>query len=233
MPGDDKYSEDVEALYLAGVESLKTCQVLMTEGEFTAALWDAVVGTANSYLAMETARCRYTYANLGYPGLAKRLRDNGWLQKQVDETQRRMRRETPRTLEQLSVYLIACDTFIEGLSLQILAKITLENLPEEDGDVALEMCRVATENQILAWLDLKLANDYLDLQEAYQGTQIPVDAPWRDTAEYLNHAAGANLAVFNSLVVAEKAKANAQSVDAGAQPADVRRQRLWDRAGGQ
>jgi hypothetical protein len=214
MPGDDKYSEDVEALYLAGVESLKTCQVLMTEGEFTAALWDAVVGTANSYLAMETARCRYTYANLGYPGLAKRLRDNSWLQKQVDETQRRMRRETPRTLEQLSVYLIACDTFIEGLSLQILAKITLEHLPEEDSDVALEMCRVATENQILAWLDLKLTNDYLDLQEAYQGTQIPVDAPWRDTAEYLNHAAGANLAVFNALIVAEKAKANSQSVDA-------------------
>ncbi len=213
MSGDDKYSEEVEALYVSGVESLKSCKVLMTEGEFTAALWDAVLATANNYLAMETARCRYTYANLGYAGLVKRLRDNGWLIKQVEETQGRMRRETPRTLEQLSVYLVACDAFIEGLSLQVLGKVTLDNLPAEDSNVALEMCRAATECQILAWLDLKLVNDYLDMQDAYQGTPIPMDAPWRDTAEYLQHAASANLAVFNALIVAEKAKVNAQSVD--------------------
>lgn len=220
MPGTDKNSEDVQTLYGEGLDRIKQSTILVSEGEFTAGMWDCVVGAAYSYLGLETARCRYTYATRGYAGLMQRLGDNEWLAKDVREMSRRMRRETPRTLEQLSVYLIACDTFMEGVSLQILAAAILSTAPDEDSELGLEMAAKAAHYQILAWLDMKLAGDYLDLVEAYGGTPIPSDVPWRETANHLYHASQANMAVFDAVIIEPVAKA--QSVSAQ----DVRNQML-------
>jgi uncharacterized protein len=199
-------SQEVIDLYQQGVDIIKNSTELINEGEFTAALWDRVMAAACGYLALETGRCRYTYATRGYDGLVERLRDNQWLANEVDQAAARLRRETPQSLDQLSIYLIACDAFLEGASLQRAARATLDGLPDEDSEEALAQAGDAAENQIIAWLDLKLTNDYLDMAEGYAGKPIPQDAPWRQAGDYLRRASGANLAVFDSVIVEPAAK---------------------------
>lgn len=192
---------EIVALYQQGVDTIKHSQELIEEGEFTAALWDRVLATACGYLALETGRCTYTYSTSGYDGLAERLRDNAWLESEVTIVSERLQKETPQSLDQLSIYLIACETFLEGVSLQRLAKATLENLPEEETEESLRQAADAAQNQIIGWLDLKLAGDYLDMAEGYAGRPIPANAPWRQAGDYLRRAANANMAVFDAVIV--------------------------------
>ncbi len=194
-------SQEVINLYQQGVDSIKRSDELFEEGEFTAALWDRIFAAVCGYLALETGRCRYTYATRGYDGLLERLQNNEWLETEVNRVSARMKNETPRSLDQLSVYLIACDAFVEGVALQRLAKQVLENAPEEESEEALALVGAAAENQIIAWLDLKLASDYLDLAAGYEGKKIPEDAPWRQAGDYLRRASSANLAVFDAVIV--------------------------------
>lgn len=194
-------SQEVIDLYQKGVDSIKRSGELVEEGEFTAALWDRIYAAVCGYLALETGRCRYTYATRGYEGLVERLQDNEWLENEVNRVSSRMKNETPRSLDQLSVYLIACDAFVEGVALQRLAKQVLDNAPEEDSEEALALIGAAAENQIIGWLDLKLAGDYLDLAAGYAGKEIPPNAPWRQAGDYLRRASSANLAVFDAVVV--------------------------------
>ena len=194
-------SQEVIDLYQQGVDSIKRSGELVEEGEFTAALWDRIFAAVCGYLALETGRCRYTYATRGYDGLLERLRNNEWLENEVKRVSSRMKNEVPRSLDQLSVYLIACDAFVEGIALQRLAKESLENAPEEESEAALTSIGVAAENQIIGWLDLKLAGDYLDLAAGYEGKEIPENAPWRQAGDYLRRASSANLAVFDAVIV--------------------------------
>lgn len=214
MEGKAKLSQEAIDLYQKGVNILAHSNELKNEGEFSAALWDRVQAAAYGYLALETGRCRQTYANRGYAGLAARLRDNGWLAEEIKKTAQRMREETPQTLDQLSMYIGACDAFLEALSLQLLAKVSLARLPQTESEAGLELARNAAGNQILAWLDLKLAGDYLDLSKDFEGTLIPKNVPWRQTVDYLRRASSANLAVFESLVIEPNAKSSAKANDA-------------------
>jgi len=206
MPGTAKLSQDIIDLYKKGLELHAQSEVLNKEGEFSAAMWDNVRAAAYGYLALEAGRCRQAYAASGYGGMVARLRNNDWLQEDVSRTARRMREEPPRTIDQLSMSLLAYDSFLEAVSLQQLAKNVLDNLPNRESEEASDLAGDAAENQILAWLDLKLANDYLDMADNLSGNRIPKDAPWRDASRYLNHAADANTAVFDALIVDENAK---------------------------
>ncbi len=210
---EDAASPEVLALFEQGEAVVKSSQELINEGEFTAAAWDRVLAAACGYLALETGRCRYTYATRGYGGLIARLRDNQWLANEVDKTAARLRRETPQSLDQLSVYLIACDTFLEGASLQRMSRAILNEMPTQDSEKSLEWAGDAAENQIVAWLDLKLANDYLDMAEGYTGQPIPEDAPWRQAGDYLRRASAANMAVFDSVIVEPAAKQHSLDIN--------------------
>ena len=214
--GDARQCEAVQEvvdLYKRGVEIIAHSEQLIKEGEFTAALWDRVMAAACGYLALEVGRCRQTYATGGYEGLIERLRTNAWLEKEVQAVAKRMREETPRNLDQLSMYLVACDTFLEAISLQALAQEKLDSLPDEESEEAINIAGNAAAEQIMAWLDLKLTSDYLDLGIDNDSTPIPEQVPWRQTADYLNRAGSANLAVFDSLIVEPAAKSQGVSAD--------------------
>jgi hypothetical protein len=213
MPGTAKLDQSVIDLYQRGVDILKHSNELKQEGEFSAAYWDRVHAAAFGYMALEAGRCRQAYAAGGYEGLVERLRDNEWLEDEVQQTAKRMRAETPRTLDQLSMYLSACDAFLEAISLQLLARDALAKLPDDESEDALEMAGEAAEAQIIAWIDLRLTGDYLDLSASYAGQPIPEVAPWRQTSDYLRRAAQANMAVFESLVIAPGAQRAGASVD--------------------
>ncbi|MGD9722863.1 MAG: S16 family serine protease [Pirellulales bacterium] len=213
LQGTAKLSQEVIDLYQKGVEILAHSNELKNEGEFSAALWDRVRAAAFGYLALEAGRCRHTYAAQGYEGLIARLRDNGWLQEDVKQTAARLRAEPPKTLDQLSMYLSACDAFLEAVSMQLMARSTLADLSDEESQEDLLLAADAAEKQILAWIDLKLTRDYLDLAAAYAGPPIPQEAPWRQTGDYLRRASQANLAVFDALVIDPGAKTDEVSAD--------------------
>jgi len=206
MPGQAKLSQEIIDLYQEGVECIKRSDQLKTEGEFTAAWFDRVQAAVYGYLALEAGRCRQAYAAGGYRGMVSRLRANAWLDEEIKKTTQRLRNETPKTMDQLSMYLIACDSFLEALGLQLMARTTLSRLPAAESDAANELAFDAATNQIIAWLDLRMTGDYLDLMRHYEGRPIPERGPWRQTADYLRRAADANMAVFNSLVIAPNAK---------------------------
>jgi hypothetical protein len=200
-------------MYQKGGDAIKRSNELIEEGEFTAALWDRVVGAAHGYLALESGRCSYTYDTRGYEGLVERLKNNGWLENEVRKVAARMREQSPQTLDQLSVYLIACDAFLEAVTLQRLVQVMLNSLPEEESKETLNDAYSATSNQIAAWLDLKLVADYLDMMPGYEGQPIPVNAPWRQVSDYLRRASNANMAVFDTVVVEPAARHLSMSAD--------------------
>jgi uncharacterized protein len=209
MPGKAKLSQEAVDLYKKGLAIIQHAEQMKNEGEVSAVFWDHVHAAIYGYLALELGKCRQTYAISGYSGTVSRLRDNAWLEKEVQKTAKRLRRETPKTLDQLSMYLNACDSFIEALSLQQIAKDTLADLPTEESEEATKDAITAASHQIIAWLDLRLVGDYLDLGAAYGGRALPDSAPWNDVSDYFRRASRANMAAFDACIIKERAKASA------------------------
>src|SRR5690606_569053 len=106
-----------------------------------------------------------------------------------------------------------CDSFMEAVSLQILAKNILAKLTGDESELAIERAALAAVYQIVAWIDLRLAGDYLDLAKSYEGIAVPADAPWRETYDFLRRASSANLAVFDSLIIDARAREEGVSSD--------------------
>ncbi|MCC7085810.1 MAG: hypothetical protein IT427_12480 [Pirellulales bacterium] len=213
MPGKAKLTQEAVDLYKRGLEIIQHAEQMQEEGETAAVYWDHVRAAMHGYMALELGRCRQTYATTGYPGTVRRLRDNGWLETEVRMTATRMRNETPKSLDQVSMYFHACDAFLEALSLQHIARDTLANLPGQESEAATELVVGAATHQIIAWLNLRLARDYLDLGATYGGAPIPAQAPWRDIGDYLRRASRANLAAFDALIVNSQAKSQAMTAD--------------------
>jgi uncharacterized protein len=213
MPGKAKLSQEAIDMYKKGLEIIKHAEQMTTEGEISAVFWDHVRAAVYGYLALELGKCRQTYAVSGYSGVVNRLKDNSWLEKEVQKTAKRMKRETPKTLDQMSMYFNACDSFLESLALQQIARDILDDLPARESEEANQAAVSAASYQIIAWLNLRLVGDYLDLGAAYGGKELPKSAPWADMGDYLRRTSRANMAAFDALIVAPRAKADAVSSD--------------------
>ncbi len=213
MPGQAKLSQECVDLYKQGLDIIQHAQKMAAEGEVSAAFWDHVHAAIYAYLALEAGRYRTAYADGGYSGAVKRVRNNDWLEKEIEQMAGRMREETPKTSDQLLMYFHACDAFLEALALQYSAKELLAKLPADETDAANAQAMLAASYQIISWLDLKAAGDYLDLGAGYGGTLLPARAAWRDIGDFLRRASEANNSVFDALIIKEGAKAAALGVD--------------------
>ncbi|MCA9041320.1 MAG: hypothetical protein KDA65_13285, partial [Planctomycetaceae bacterium] len=172
----------------------------------TVAYTDLIYAAIDAYLAKEVAYSNQTYLQLGYDDMLKRINNNSWLQSEIDKTAVALKFSQPTTLNQLALYLEACDAFIEAVAFQKLAAKTLVLLPAEETDEALETAITASEWQVLAWLDCKMTMDYLELMRQYGGKPIPADAPFLDTAQFYRRTSNATMSVFESLTINEIAK---------------------------
>jgi uncharacterized protein len=213
MPGTAKLSQEAVDLYKKGLAIIQHAEKMTKEGEISAVFWDHVHAAVYGNLALELGKCRQTYAIGGYSAVVSRLRDNSWLEKEIQKTAKRMKRETPRTLDQLAMYFNACDSFLEALTLQRIAREVLTDLPARESEAANKLAVNAASYQIIAWLNLRLVGDYLDLGAAYGGKKLPETAPWADAGDYLRRTSRANMAAFDACVVKENAKADEMSLD--------------------
>ena len=206
LPQQDYLVQELIDSWKSSVSVLGRSESLFKEGEFAAAYWDRIMANMHAYMTMEWARCRSSYRTHGLDGAVKRVRDNSWLQSLVDETALRLQAKTPKTFDQLTMYVCSCDALLQALAYQKLAQQTLDNLPDEEEKAAEQALRAAG-YQIVAWLDLQLVDDYLDFGDVFQGEAIPADAPVYAIADFYRRSAEANQSVFESLVIEPNARA--------------------------
>ncbi|QDU79757.1 Lon protease 2 [Polystyrenella longa] len=184
---------------------IKTSEGLMKEGVITVAYTDMQYAALNAFLAKEVAYCNQTNLTIGYDAMLKRINNNDWLQAEIDKTAIALKFSQPTTMNQLALYLEACDAFIEAVSFQKLAAKTMANLPEDE-DEAIEIAITASEWQVFGWLDCRVTMDFLELMRQYGGKPIPADAPFLDTAHFYRRTSEASYRVFESITVNEIAK---------------------------
>jgi hypothetical protein len=99
----------------------------------------------------------------------------------------------------------ACNAFITGLSYRNLSHVVRSNLPK-DPDVAVNWVVAVAEQHTMAWLNMKLARDYLELADRYEGTPIPQGAPVNDLASFFLRSTDAGLSMVHELEVKKVAK---------------------------
>ncbi|MEZ6049495.1 MAG: S16 family serine protease [Planctomycetaceae bacterium] len=206
---EETHVEYSDNLIAQAKDFLKTSDSLVKEGVITVAYTDLLYAAINAFLAKEVAYCNQTWLNQGYETTITRINNNSWLQAEIDKTAVALKFSEPTTMNQLALYLEACDAFIEAVAFQKLSANTIARLPEEpeDAQKAVEIAITASEWKILEWLDCKVAMDYLELMRQYGGKPIPPKAPFLETAQFYRRTADASLRVFETLTVNEIAKA--------------------------
>ena len=206
--GDAGQSEYTNELIAAAAESMKSSQRLLATGQFAPAYWDALWSTALSWAASEVGRCEVAYAKGGLKGAQEAVRHADWVTNEANQAMAALQAFRPETLEQLAVYMEACNEFASGLCYQQLARNLRENfvLRVQDEQLAGEVLLTAAEQQVIAWLQFKLTWQYLKLAAQYEGTPIPTDAPVEELAELYYRSAKASMVVVDELHVKPLAK---------------------------
>jgi hypothetical protein len=205
LPDFARNSQFVKNFTTKAENQLYQVKSLLEEGEMSAAFHDQVRAAALSYLGLEVGRNLQTAQSNGIEGAINRIKDNNWLKQSVEQTAQQLNAFTPKTFDQLSMYLEAVDVFLMGASYRYAALETLENLPDE-GKARVENALVAAGFQIVGWLNLQLAVDYLELSKKYGGRPIPEGAPIAALAQFYTRAGEANERVFDSLEIDAQAK---------------------------
>jgi uncharacterized protein len=200
---DDYKSEYTDELMESSKEQMKRCLSLTMEGEFAAAYWDAVMGTLDAWSAHEVGRGIYA-ANTSddtWEAARRLLYDQAWVTSEVDKTSAAMRFFRPTNMDQVAIYMGACEAFYDGLCYRSLADKMRELRFENDEDLTSEAVLTAGEQLVVAWLDMMLARDQLELADSYTGKPIPAEAQVMDIANFYQHCAIAALAVVDEIEV--------------------------------
>ncbi|QDU41579.1 Lon protease [Symmachiella dynata] len=183
----------------------KQINSLLVEGQFAPAYWDAAWSAALAWVAHEVGRYHYSNNAYGRDAAVKLMFQDQWLEKEVDTTAAAIRFYRPLTFDQLSIYMEACNAFFTGLCYRSLANVIRENLPD-DPDVAGVWIVAVAEQHVVCWLNMKLARDYLELADSYEGTPIPEGAPVNELSKFFLRSTEAGLSMVNELEVKKVAK---------------------------
>ena len=198
----DEYAEELAEESDAIAED---AEYSLREGKVGTAWSDMLYAAIEAYIASEEVRTLYEQEHRGQSGALARLRNNGWLQREVEQTGTALKYFRPHTMSELSMYLMACHTFLEGVAYQHLAQQKLRRLPQ-DVDEAEQQLLLAGEWQLVAWLDMKLVQDQLALIDSLPGMAIPRDLDLDQLTSFFRKTAAANEKAFESLILQPFAK---------------------------
>lgn len=178
---------------------------LLTEGQFASAYWDAVWATTTCWAAHEIGRYQHTYQSRGARAAFGLIHDDEWLTNRIETTAAAMRFYRPQTYDQLAIYLEACDAFFEGLAYYQLADVLRTRLPQDQETAATWVAAIA-EQHALSWIAMRLARDFLELADRYEGTPLPDAMSVHDLTQFCMRSADAGMAMVNALEVNQLAK---------------------------
>lgn len=173
---------------------------LLSEGQFAAAYWDAVWASTAAWAAHEVGRYQHTYASRGSQAALGLVHEDDWVTDRINTTAAAMRFFRPQTHEQLAIYLEACDAFYEALGYYHLADVLRTHLPNNQQNAEDWLVAIA-EQHALCWISMRLARDFLELADRYEGTPLPDSMGVVELTDFYFRSADAGMAMVNSLEV--------------------------------
>ncbi|MCG8584649.1 MAG: hypothetical protein MI757_08060, partial [Pirellulales bacterium] len=212
LPADCK-PEAVKTLMNKAVELVNRAAKLTNEGEFAAGYIDLFFANYNAYMGMEFGRNLFEYNRRGVAGAVTRIRKNSWLQDEINDVTELIETYEPKTFDQLSMYILACEAYFEALCCQQLAKDAIAMIPRATDAFKENLTLAAATWQIIAWLDLKLASNYMSMARTYGGRPIPANAPVWQLAAFYKKSYEANVNVLDHLYITNAAKKRGVSKD--------------------
>jgi uncharacterized protein len=198
---DNSKSEYTNNMMDQSKELVKRSLALTMEGQAAPAYQDAVIACVNAWSAHEGGRCIYAiHKGKNLDAARNVVKDQAWLNRDMDKTVAAMRYFRPTTLDQMAEYMGGCDAFFEGLCYKNLAdKMVTINL--EDQELASDFVVTAAELLVICWTDMLIARDCLEMAELYKGLPLTSDAEVLELAKFYEHCAVAGLAVVDELEV--------------------------------
>lgn len=210
-------------------DSFDRVQEHLSSGDAIAAYMEATGGASYAWMAHEFGRYVYQLPTHGVSSLTALPQRHEWLVQEIDSTSAQMRDFQPRTFDQMARYLLAGLAYFEGLCAYEIAE-DFKRLHESkylqgmlavegNGDVSAGELRQAMFSifagvfQIVAWLDMKLATDYLELAKLSEGTPMPRQPTLVNVADFYRRGAEANMTIVNELALFPAARIQEMPVE--------------------
>jgi hypothetical protein len=218
------HNEWAENVMQQSRDAFDRVQAHLDEGDATAAYMESTTGAAYSWMAHEFGRYVYQLPTHGVQSLIQLPQQHNWLVTEINETSAAMRAFQPRTFDQMTMYLNAGLAYFEGLCAYEIAEdfkrlhdskyLQMALAVEGDQNASAGELRQAMFSifagvyQIIAWIDMKLATDYLELAAHYEGTPMPQRPTLLNVAEFYRRGAEANMTLVNELALLPAAQQN-------------------------
>ncbi|MFV0444186.1 MAG: S16 family serine protease [Planctomycetaceae bacterium] len=201
-------------------ESFELANEFKDDDAISAAYMEVVQGALYVWVAHEYGRYTYAIQHQGLDGAIQLPVHNSWLVDQIQDTTDKMRRFRPKTISQMGMYLNAGRCYFEGLCANDVAEDfkrlqnstyiqTIAASTEFRGNSGLDKSVFALQAglfQIIAWIDMKLAEDLLILAESYGGEPFDTQPQLVHIAEYYRRGAEANMTLVDGLLVVPQAR---------------------------
>ena len=175
------------------------------QGLYAAAYVDAQYTAIYAWCGYQVGRTEFAYSKGGLEEAKKILEDDAWVVNRTEQASTGLRVFRPATLEQLAVYLHACDTFIAGLCFHQLADVLQDHLPEDEETAGIWLM-AAAERQAICWTAMKMAIDELELAVATEGTPLSPDAPYEQLTDLYLRCAEAGQVVVDEILLDQVAQ---------------------------
>lgn len=216
LPEDQRY-EYPDGRIEEAKELATRANRLLIEGRVAGAARSALDASVAAVMGYEVAQVNAT-ANLRSLDEAKKqaqTASGAWekLELLLEEIQG----ITPSTVAEAGWLVDAYSSLVEGYAFAALADRHL-NAPAEDEALARENILTAAGYYQLVLLDIQLSQDSIELGRSHGGAPLPADAPIQVAADFFQHAADANLNVFNASIIeaiAQSAGMRTEAVKAG------------------
>lgn len=211
---DEQYvSEYSQSLVEAAQGQFAACQNLLDEGETCGAYSAAVNAVWSLENSLNCIRINSIKARKGLDEAKKAVQRGEGVVAQIDLLSGTIADTKPETIGEAGMYLSACGGLMQASALCLMAEGLLARTIEDD-DQAFDGMVTAGEHYVRAMLNLDLAREVLEVGPKLGGAAMPSEAPLLQAADFFQHAADANLQVFEDVHI------NPQAKEAGLQ-ADV------------
>jgi uncharacterized protein len=179
---------------------------LLGSGQFPSAFNEMTAAAYQAWAAHEVARYNHAYIHRGRQAMLALMDDTRWLSSEVEKATLALRSFEPQTIDQLSMYLLACNAYFEALCMQQLGD-DVKNLLQQAPQVGDQFVILGASYHTWAWLDCLLTADLIEIARSHQGGR-----PLHDSvlplalANIYRQCASANFAAVNAATIPDVQK---------------------------